>query len=177
MNFKLILLICGCVTSSLDHTTPQANFSGKETLLISFHVSLFTSEHCCLFTINLSSLSCYTELTPSDAGLQGILSIAPLWQELAVSLGVPFMTVKANESTSLGGMVCLSYWRNGCCGELYPHTWRFLLKTVRDSPTFGPLVAETIEKKAYSETSWSVLPAQLPGPSTPKVRLTYDPVF
>ena len=138
--------------------------------------SLFTSDHCGLFTINLSSLSFYTELTPSDVGLQGILSIAPLWHELAVSLGVPFMTVQANESTPLGGMVCLSYWRDGRCGELYPHTWRFLLKTVKDSPTFGPLVAETIEKKAYSETSWSVLPTQLPGPSTLKVRLTSDPL-
>ena len=165
------------MTSLLDHTNPQANFSGKETLLISFHGSLFTSGHCCLFTINFSFLSFYTELTPSDAGLQGILSIAPLWHELAVSLGVPFMTVQANESTPLGGMVCLSYWRNGSCGELCPHTWRFLLKKVRDSPTFGPLVAETIEKKAYSETLWSMLPAQLPGPSTPKVRLTSDPVF
>ena len=86
------------------------------------------------------------------------------------------MTVQANMSTPLGGMVCLSYWRDGRCGELYPHTWRFLLKTVRDSPSFGPLVAETIENKAYSETSWSVLPAQLPGPSTPKVRLTSDPL-
>ena len=85
------------------------------------------------------------------------------------------MTVQANESTPLGGMVCLSYWRNGSCGESYPHTWRFLLKKVRDSPSFGPLVAETIEKNAYSETSWSVLPAQLPGPSTLQVRLTSDP--
>ena len=87
------------------------------------------------------------------------------------------MTVKANESTPLGGMECLSYWRNGSCGEPCPHTWRFLLKKVRDSPTFGPLVAEEIEKKAYSETSWSVLPAPLPGPSTPKVRLTSDLFF
>ena len=84
------------------------------------------------------------------------------------------MTVQANESTPLGGMVCLSYWRDGRCGEAYPHTWRFLLKTVKDSPTFGPLVAETIEKKAYSETSWSELPAQLPGSSTLKVRLTEE---
>ena len=140
-------------------------------------MSLFTSDHCCLFTINLSSLSFYTELKPSDAGLQGILSIAPLWHELAVSLGVPFLTVKANMQSPLGGMECLSYWRDGCCGEAYPHTWRFLLKTVKDSPTFGPLVAETIEKKAYSETSWSVLPAQLPGPSTLKVSLTTDPIL
>ena len=86
------------------------------------------------------------------------------------------MTVQANESTPLGGMVCLSYWRNGSCGEEFPHTWRFLLKTVRDSAKLGPLVAETIEKKANSETSWSVLPAQLPGPSTLKVRLTTDPL-
>ena len=136
----------------------------------------FTSDHYCLFTINFSSLSFYTELTPSDAGLQGILSIAPLWHELAVSLGVPFMTVQANESTPLGGMVCLSYWRNGSCGELCPPTWRFLLKTVKDSAKLGPLVAETIKKKAYSETSWSVLPAQLPGPGTLKVRLTTDPL-
>ena len=69
----------------------------------------------------------------------------------------------------------MSYWRDGRCGETYPHTWRFLLKTVKDSPTFGPLVGETIEKKAYSETSWSVLPVQLPGPSTLKVRLATDP--
>ena len=85
------------------------------------------------------------------------------------------MTVQANESTPLGGMVCLSYWRNGSCGELYPHTWRFLLKKVKDAPKFGPLVAETIEKKAYSETSWSLPPTQLPGPCTLKVRLTNDP--
>ena len=87
------------------------------------------------------------------------------------------MTVKANESTPLGGMECLSYWKNGSCGEEFPNTWRFLLKTVKDSPKFGPLVAETIEKKAYSETSWSVLSAQLPGPSTPKVRLTSHHIF
>ena len=85
------------------------------------------------------------------------------------------MTVKANESTPLGGMLCLSYWRDGRCGVEFPHTWRFLLKTVKDS--FGPLVAEMIEKKAYSETSWSVLPVQLPGPSTLKVRLTTDPLL
>ena len=135
---------------------------------------MFTSDHCCLFTVDLSSLSFYTELTPSDVGLQGILSIAPLWHELAVSLGVPFLTVKANMQSPLGGMECLSYWRDGRCGEAYPHTWRFLLKTVKDSPSFGPLVAETIEKKAYSETSWSVPPAQLPGPTALKVRLTTD---
>ena len=87
------------------------------------------------------------------------------------------MTVQANESIPLGGMLCLSYWRDGRCGVEFPHTWRFLLKTVKDSPTFGPLVAETIEKKAYSETSWSVLPVQLPGPSTLKVRLTTDPLL
>ena len=137
--------------------------------------SLFTSDHRYLFTVNLSSSSFYTELTPSDVGLQGILSIAPLWRQLAISLGVPLMTVQANELTTLGGIVCLSYWRDGRCGEAYPHTWRFLLKTVKD--TFGPLVAETIEKKAYSETSWSVPPAQLPGPSTLKVRLTTDPLL
>ena len=139
-------------------------------MLIEFHGSLFTSDHYCLLIINFPSLSFYPELIPSDAGLQGILSIAPLWRQLAISLGVPITTVQANELTPLGGMLCLSYWRDGRCGEAYPHTWRFLLKTVKD--TFGPLVAEKIEKKAYSEPLWSELPVQLPGPSTLKVRLT-----
>ena len=38
-NFKLKFLVCGHVTSSLDHTTPQANFHCK-TLLISCNSSV-----------------------------------------------------------------------------------------------------------------------------------------
>ena len=118
----------------------------------------------------------YTDLTPSDVGLQGILSIAPLWYELAVSLGVPFMTIKANSSTPLGGMMCLSKWRNGQSGEGFPNTWRFLLKIIKESGTFGPFVAETIEEKASSERSWSVCPTSQPGPTKHEVRLVIHPL-
>ena len=84
------------------------------------------------------------------------------------------MTVQANMSTPLGGMVCLSQWRNGQSGEGFPHTWRFLLKTVKES--FGPLVAETIEKKASSQRSWTLCPTPLPGPTKHEVRLVIHPL-
>ena len=48
------------------------------------------------------------------------------------------------------------------------------MKTVKES--FGPLVAETIEKKASSQRSWTLCPTPLPGPTKHEVRLVIHPL-
>ena len=77
----------------------------------------------------------------------------PLWQDLAIELGVPVDHVEANESKHLGGLRALKYWRDGHSGQLFPSTWGFLLQKVE--ATFGRNVAKDLEKKAIKYPTWS----------------------
>jgi hypothetical protein len=113
----------------------------------------------------------YLEWIPSDAGLEGVLADVPLWQGLAVSLGVPNEQVLSNNLKELGGVLSLSYWRNGKSGPLFPNNWKFLLETVKESPNLGPRTAKTIAEKVALNQSWSVKMtcSPLPNPIIPKL--------
>ena len=91
--------------------------------------------------------------TPSDAGLQGVLDKFPDWYSLAIRLGVPIAQVQAWESKPLGGLLALGYWRDGKSGDLFPPTWGFLFKTLKESK--GPNVADALEKEVRSNPAWS----------------------
>ena len=78
----------------------------------------------------------------------------PEWQILAICLGVPYDVIQSNTPASLGGLAALAYWRNGCSGNSYPSTWKFLLEKVDDQ--FGSVVAEAIVQKASIEPTWTV---------------------
>ena len=92
--------------------------------------------------------------TPSDVGLQGVLNKVPVWHSLAISLGVPVNEVQSLRSDqSLGGILALRYWRDGKSGDLFPPTWGFLLKIMRESK--GPNVADAMEKDIRSNPAWS----------------------
>ena len=99
------------------------------------------------------SVCVITGLSPSDVGLNGVLSDFPVWHFLAVSLGVPVIQVEAYRYDPLGGLLALQYWRDGRCEASYPSTWLFFLEKVRD--TFGKKVAEDLEKKASKDPTWS----------------------
>ena len=77
----------------------------------------------------------------------------PLWQDLAIELGVPVDHVQDNESKRLGGLIALKYWRDGHSGQFFPSTWRFLLQKVE--ATFGTKVAKDLENKAILDATWS----------------------
>ena len=62
----------------------------------------------------------------------------PLWQNLAINLGVPINQVQAFQMQTRGGLKALSYWRNGKSGEAYPSTWDFLLKVVEETEGSKP---------------------------------------
>ena len=81
------------------------------------------------------------------------MELIPLWQGLAVNLGVPAGHVQANKSESLGGLLSLQYWRDGRSGQSFPSNWKFLLENVED--TFGENIAKDLEKKAISNPRWS----------------------
>ena len=120
-----------------------------------------------------------SEWIPSDAGLEGVLADVPLWQGLAVSLGVPNEQVLSNNLKELGGVLSLSYWRNGKSGPLFPNNWKFLLETVKESPNLGPRTAKTIAEKVALNQSWSVKMtcSPLPNPIIPKVQLNVFFIF
>ena len=91
---------------------------------------------------------------PSDTGLQGVLDKVPVWHSLAISLGVPVDEVQSLRSDqSLGGILALQYWRDGKSGDLFPPTWGFLLKILKESK--GPNVADALEKEVRSNPAWS----------------------
>ena len=93
------------------------------------------------------------EKIPSDVGLQGVLNKVPVWQSLAISLGVPMKQVEAWESKPLGGLLALGYWRDGKSGDLFPPTWGFLLKKLTECR--GSTVADTLGKDVHSNPAWS----------------------
>ena len=83
-----------------------------------------------------------------------ILTVQPVWQFLAIELGVPVDRVQAYRTNPFGGLLALQYWRDGRSGQSFPSTWRFLLKNVED--TFGKDVAKDLEEKAFKEPTWSI---------------------
>ena len=97
--------------------------------------------------------SILTGLTPSDVGLSKILLDQPVWQYLAIGLGVPVNHVQAYRADPLGGLLALKQWRDGLSGKSYPSTWRFLLQQVE--ATLGRNVARDLEKKAIKDPTWS----------------------
>ena len=93
----------------------------------------------------------YSDKKPSDAALNGILRISPDWTSWIVDLGVPIDRAVAFQSTPMGGLLALQYWRDGKSGN--PSTWKFLLDTVEEAK--GREVAQKILKKVkQSETLW-----------------------
>ena len=56
----------------------------------------------------------------------------PVWDKIAISLGVPINHVEAFQMQHMGGVKALSYWKNGKSGKDYPSTWGFLLKVVEE---------------------------------------------
>jgi ankyrin repeat protein len=88
---------------------------------------------------------------PSDVDLANILSLVPLWHNLAVRLGVPINQVNALQYQRMGGLLALQHWRNGLSGEEYPSTWTFLLETVKRTENLGPHVAEQMKRQALSQ--------------------------
>ena len=94
------------------------------------------------------------DIAPSDVGLQGVLDKVPVWHSLAIRLGVPIEQVEAWDSNKpLGGLLALGYWRDGKSGDLFPPTWGFLLRILKESK--GPNVADALEKEVRSNPAWS----------------------
>ena len=74
---------------------------------------------------------------------------------MAISLGVPIKQVEAWDTKPLGGLLALGYWRDGKSGDLFPPTWGFLLKMLKESK--GPNVADALEKEVRSNPAWSII--------------------
>ena len=73
----------------------------------------------------------------------------PLWDNIAINLGVPINHVKAFKAQGMGGVSALSYWRNGKSGKDYPSTWGFLMKVIKQ--TEGSKPAEDLLKLVHKE--------------------------
>ena len=56
------------------------------------------------------------------------------------------------------GVLALTHWRDGHCGEDHPGTWRFLLEvigSIKGSDT-GPNVAGDLEKEIFANSKWTL---------------------
>ena len=90
---------------------------------------------------------------PSDSGLQYVAGKVGVWDELAISLGVPEVKIEEYRHQALSNVKSLSYWRNGSTGN--PVTWEFLLEKVQELPDLGPMAAENIKKKVIAHPDWT----------------------
>jgi hypothetical protein len=96
-------------------------------------------------------VSSLQDTAPSDAELAEVLEHVPVWDTLAVKLGVPINTVLSLQHQTMGGLLALQHWRNGLSGEGYPTTWRFLLETVRKTQNLGPLVSDKLREEVCAK--------------------------
>ena len=85
----------------------------------------------------------------------------PLWQPLAVSLGVPITKAKALQQAdpTLGGFEALKLWQSGRYTDKgLPPTWACLLTAVAELKAAGPRVSERIAQRASMKKNWSIDP-------------------
>ena len=96
-------------------------------------------------------------MSPSDAGLQGILEILPVWEKYVISLGLTIEQVEYYQGLpqrNMRGLLALKYWRDGQCGPSYPHTWRYLLDVIKDR--LGPNISDKLRKKVAVNKTWTI---------------------
>ena len=93
-------------------------------------------------------------MIPSDVGLQGVLEVVPVWDNLAIALGVPLAHINAFRiEPTLSGLKALCYWRDGRSGSHYPTIWRFLLEKIKECEGYN--VSDILKKKALENQTWS----------------------
>ena len=80
----------------------------------------------------------------------------PVWQKLAISLGVPIDQVEALQADSImGGFKALRLWQSGLyTSKGFPPIWDFLLKTV--NKCLGSRVGDEIAEIVAVEETWSI---------------------
>ena len=98
--------------------------------------------------------SCSVDRAPSDEGLYKVLQEHPSWEDYTIPLGLKFQQVKYVRQRGDNGLLALTHWRDGHCGEDHPGTWRFLLKVIGDC--IGPVPAGDLEKKVRTNSNWTL---------------------
>jgi hypothetical protein len=98
--------------------------------------------------INDPSLPEVLRLKPSDAGLQGVIQLVGMWNEVAIAVGVPQRIIEGKKLNSNPALNSLLYWRNGNTPN--PVSWEFLLKKIGEHESLGKDMAETIKQKIVS---------------------------
>ena len=94
---------------------------------------------------------------PSDNGLQGIVTVLPVWFNYTLPLGIPADYVKLFMIQPMGGVEAMKYWRDGRSGKDYPSTWRFLLEVLGSQ---NPGDAAKLKKKVEENPRWTEWPDQ-----------------
>ena len=99
-------------------------------------------------------------MRPSDKGLLSLLNDHPLWDEYVILLGLSaeqrnYLSTHILQE-SRRGMIALTHWRDGHCGESHPSTWRFLLDKLKSVPNVGPRGVEKLKKKVAANKEWTL---------------------
>ena len=102
-------------------------------------------------------MTIYVGTWPSDDGLRGVLELSPVWDKLAIRLGVTIEQISANRrdnphSPDVAALTSLQQWRDGK-NTRYPATWEFLLGAVKEEK--GINVADKLRGKIRMKKNWT----------------------
>ena len=136
----------------------------------------------CVWNEHLNSnnyWSCSVDCAPSDEGLYKVLQEHPNWEDYTIPLGLKagqvdyFYRMKRGDN----GLLALTHWRDGHCGDNYPGTWGFLLEVIGSikGPDTGPNVAGDLKKEVIANRKWTLPVSVFEECTLSKVEWVYVP--